>query len=154
MNKVLNTAVDVQGLAANQETTETGTMSNVQVNNNLKESTGRTPKVINGKVVNPFDCDKYVEKTQIGDMEFKVFKFFRVTKHSGLKIMYARVGEVFYGGMRYLDSTDEESLCSKIANLVMDGKLCDETNSIKLHVSLGRKVEMLDTTILLNDFYF
>ena len=39
MKKVINSAADVQGLAATIESTETGTMSNVQVNNNSKEST-------------------------------------------------------------------------------------------------------------------
>lgn len=36
-NEILT--ADVQGLAENQEATETGTMSNVQVNNNSNEST-------------------------------------------------------------------------------------------------------------------
>lgn len=39
MEKLLNSAADVQGLAANRETTETGTMSNVQVITNGYEGT-------------------------------------------------------------------------------------------------------------------
>ena len=38
MNKNFNSAADVQGLAATVESTETGTMSNVQVNSINKES--------------------------------------------------------------------------------------------------------------------
>lgn len=42
MNILNNTAVDVQGLSANNEATETGTISNVQVTNREEESTENT----------------------------------------------------------------------------------------------------------------
>ena len=49
-----NQAADVQGLAANQETTETGTMSNVQVNNNSNESAEFKDEWVEGY------CDEWI----------------------------------------------------------------------------------------------
>lgn len=101
--------------------------------------------LLKGKVVDIFNSETYNETINIGDMYFKVFKFFRVTKESGMLILFARVGEKFYGGMRYDESTNEESLCAGLANMIIDG-LFEPTNQIELHARLGRKVEMLDKT--------
>ena len=106
---------------------------------------------IKGKEVKLSDLVQYVETTKIGDMAFVVLKFYRVTKHSGLKIMFARVGEKFYGGMRYDDSTDEEKVRFSVANLYMDGKWWDATSSIKLHENMGRRIEELEGVLLMSD---
>lgn len=107
---------------------------------------------IKGKEVKLSDLEQYVVTTKIGDMTFVVLKFYRVTKHSGLKIMFARVGEKFYGGMRYDDSMDEENVRFSVANLYMDGKWWDATSDIKLHVNLGRKIEELEGVLLMSDW--
>ena len=106
---------------------------------------------IKGKEVELSDLEQYVETTEIGDVTFVVLKFYRVTKHSGLKIMFARVGDKFYGGMRYEDSSDEEQVRFRVASLYMDGEWWDATNDIRLHASCGRKIEELEGFLLMSD---
>lgn len=106
---------------------------------------------LKGKVVKLSDLEQYKETTEIGDMTFVVLKFYRVTKHSGLMIMFARVGDKFYGGMRYDDSCDEEQVRFSVANLYMDGKWWNATSSIRLHASYGRKIEELEGYFLMSD---
>ena len=108
---------------------------------------------IKGKEVDIFNDDTLVETTNIGDMGFKVFKFYRVIRGETLRIMYARVGDIFYGGIRYTDEMDEMEIISEIANKVLDGIL-ESTNEIEHHARLGRKIELLDKRILLGDFIF
>lgn len=143
MKKIFNSAADVQGLAALIETTETGTMSNVQVNSINKESSV-SPKAIKGKEVKLYDLEQNAESTKIDDTTFEALKFYRVTKQSGLKLLYARAGDKFYGGIRYDDSVDEEKVRLDVINMYMDGMLWDETSEIRFHESCGRKIEELD----------
>lgn len=108
-------------------------------------------KTINSKEVKLSDLKQYAETTEINGMSFTVFKFYRVTKHSGLKIMFARVGDKIYGGMRY-ENESEEDILGYLANLYKDGYLQDESDQIRYHENLGRKIEELDKTLLLGDF--
>ena len=112
---------------------------------------GKIMKEIKGKEVKLSDLEQYVETTKIGDMTFFVLKFYRVTKHGGLKIMFARVGEKFYGGMRYDDSMDEENVRLSVANMYMDGVWWDATNDIRIHACYGRKMEELEGVILMSE---
>ena len=107
--------------------------------------------LLKGKVVDIFNCETYNESINIGSMIFKVFKFFRVTKESGMLILFARVGDKFYGGMRYNESMNEECLCAELANMILDG-LFEPTKQIELHARLGRKVELLDKTLAITDY--
>ena len=106
---------------------------------------------IKGQEVKLSDLEQQEETTKIGNLTFVVIKFYRVTKHSGMQIMYARVGEKFYGGMRYSESDDEDEVCSSIANLYMDGMLRDATDDIFVHTNLGRKLEELEKARLMCD---
>lgn len=99
--------------------------------------------LLNGKVVDIFNCETCDESINIGGKNFKVFKFFRVTKENGMLILFARLGETFYGGMRYDESMDEESLFRDMVKMILDGQF-KPTDEIELHARLGRKVEMLD----------
>ena len=112
---------------------------------------GNFMKELKGKEVRLSDLEQYVETTKIGDMTFVVLKFYRVTKHSGLKIMFVRVGDNFYGGMRYDDSMDEEKVRFSVANKYMDGIWWDATSDLKLHENLGRKIEELEGVLLMSD---
>ena len=101
---------------------------------------------------NEVDIFNYNESATVDNADFKVFKFFRVTKASGWLILFTRVGNKFYGGVRYTEDMDEESVCANLANMVMDGYF-EPDNEIELHARLGRKVELLDKTFAIIDFY-
>lgn len=106
---------------------------------------------IKGKEVNIFKDESFVETTKVGDMTFFVFKFYRVIRGETLRIMFARVGDKFYGGMRYTDEMDEKKIEAQIANMVCDG-IFEPTSEIELHAKLGRKVELLEGAMLIADF--
>ena len=106
---------------------------------------------IKGEEVDIFNDDAVVETTNIGDIVFKVFRFYRIIRKTH-KIMYARVGDNFYGGIRYTDEMDEEEIVSRIKNMVLDGIL-EPTDEIEFYAKFGFKVELLDRVMLSGDNY-
>ena len=50
-----------------------------------------------------------------------VFRFFRVFVSEETRVMYAMVGDKFFGGMWYTDKDDEHDVSWQLENMVFDG---------------------------------
>ena len=78
----------------------------------------------------------------------KVFTFFRVTKNSGLLIMYAKEGDKLYGGVRYDKDMDETQVKFYVANLAYEGELKCNSDELAYHRTCGRKVDELGCGVI------
>ena len=76
-----------------------------------------------------------------------VIEMYRVVKKSGLRIMYAKIDDKVFGGMRYSEDNNEELIKYETAQLAIEGMLRDD-RALDYHESLGRKVEELGCVLI------
>lgn len=88
----------------------------------------------------------------IDDVLSYFITFTRVTKKSGLRILYGTYDGNDYGGLRYCKEDDEDLVKWHLANMIIDKELQPCNQGIDFHKSLGRKIEKLNGGVLMLDW--